>query len=42
MTSTELAQSYLYSITGKGAKEFILFEEAAHYPQFEEMEVFCQ
>lgn len=36
MTSPESAKNYLNNITGEGKKEFILFEESAHYPQFEE------
>ncbi len=42
MTSPETAENYLCSITGEGAKELILFEESAHYPQFEEEEEFYQ
>lgn len=42
MTSPESAESYLYSLSGDGTKEFILFEESAHYPQFEEEEAFYQ
>lgn len=42
MTSPEVAERYLYSIEGEGTKEFILFEESAHYPQFEEEEKFYQ
>lgn len=42
MTSPEVAENYLYSIEGEGTKEFILFEESAHYPQFEEEEKFYQ
>ena len=42
MTSPESAQNYLDNITGEGIKEFILFEESAHYPQFEEEQKFHQ
>ncbi|MGN1083947.1 MAG: alpha/beta fold hydrolase [Lachnospiraceae bacterium] len=42
MTSPETAERYLHSITGEGTKEFILFDESAHYPQFEEEEKFYQ
>lgn len=42
MTSAEAAERYLYSLTGEGAKEFKLFDESAHYPQFEEEETFYQ
>lgn len=41
MTSPETAEAYLQSITGDGIKEFVLFEESAHYPQFEEEEKFA-
>lgn len=40
MTSPEAAERYLYSITGDGVKEMIMFDESAHYPQFEEEEKF--
>ncbi len=42
MTSPETAESYLQSMTGEGVKEFVLFEESAHYPQFEEEEKFAR
>ena len=42
MTSPEAAQNYLDNITGDGIKEFLLFEESAHYPQFEEEQKFHQ
>ncbi len=42
MTSPEVAEEYLYNLTGEGTKEFILYEESAHYPQFEEEEEFYQ
>lgn len=42
LTSLESAESYLYSLTGDGAKEIVLFEESAHYLQFEEEEAFYQ
>lgn len=42
MTSPESAESYLYSLQGDEIKEFILFDESAHYPQFEEEEAFYQ
>lgn len=32
MTSPESAKKYLDSLTGEGIKEFLLFEESAHYP----------
>ena len=41
MTSPEVAEEYLNSIKGEGMKEFVLFDESAHYPQFEEKEKFC-
>lgn len=42
MTSPESAQKYLDNITGDGIKEFLVFEESAHYPQFEEEQKFYQ
>ena len=42
MTSPETAENYLCNMTGEGTKEFILFDESAHYPQFEEEEKFYQ
>ena len=42
MTSPESAKEYLNSLTGEGMKEFVLFNESAHYPQFEEEEKFCE
>lgn len=42
MTSPESAQNYLENLSGDGIKEFILFEESAHYPQFEEEQRFYQ
>lgn len=42
MTSPEAAELYLDNMTVEGKKEFILFEESAHYPQFEEKQKFCQ
>jgi pimeloyl-ACP methyl ester carboxylesterase len=42
MTSPETAENYLNSITGEGTKELTLFDESAHYPQFEEEEKFYQ
>ena len=40
MTSPEAAEEYLQDIKGDGEKKFILFENSAHYPQFEEKEAF--
>ena len=42
MTSSKAAEKYLNSIAGDGTKEIILFDESAHYPQFEEKEKFYQ
>lgn len=42
MTSPEAAENYLNRLMGEGSKQFVLFEESAHYPQFEEAERFCQ
>ena len=40
MTSPEAAREYLQNLEGDGEKEFVLFENSAHYPQFEEKEEF--
>lgn len=40
MTSPKAADDYLYSIMGEGTKELVLFEESAHYPQFEQEDDF--
>ena len=42
MTSPEAAKEYLDSLGGEGAKEFVIFDESAHYPQFEEKESFSK
>lgn len=42
MTSPETAENYLCNMADEGIKEFILFDESAHYPQFEEEEKFYQ
>ena len=42
MTSPEAAEEYLQNIEGDGEKVFVLFENSAHYPQFEEKEEFDQ
>lgn len=42
MTSPEAAENYLRTLTGEGEKEFVLFDESAHYPQFEQEDDFCQ
>lgn len=42
MTSPEIAEKYLCNMTGEGTKQFILFDESAHYPQFEEEAKFYQ
>ena len=42
MTSPEAAEAYLSILGGTGSREFVLFEESAHYPQFEEQETFYQ
>ncbi|MNC62438.1 hypothetical protein D3C75_1124600 [compost metagenome] len=39
MTSTSAAKDY-YDTLEAPVKEFVLFEESAHYPQFEEKERF--
>lgn len=40
MTTPEAAEEYLNSIGGEGDREMIIFENSAHYPQFEEKENF--
>lgn len=42
MTSPESAEDYLKDIKGEAEKEFVLFEESAHFPQFEEGERFYE
>lgn len=42
MTSPKAAENYLEQLTGDGVKEFVLFEESAHYPQLEEKQKFHQ
>lgn len=42
MTSPKAAEVYLNSLSGEGEKKFVLFEESAHYPQFEETQKFYQ
>ena len=40
MTSPEAAEEYLQNIEGDVVKVFVVFENSAHYPQFEEKEEF--
>lgn len=40
MTSPEAAEKYLDRLKGDSTQEIILFENSAHYPQFEEKEKF--
>jgi L-proline amide hydrolase len=40
MTSPEAAEKYLSSLDGAFPREMIIFENSAHYPQFEEKERF--
>lgn len=40
MTSPEAAEEYLNHISGASARELVIFENSAHYPQFEEEEKF--
>ncbi len=42
MTPPEAAEEYLNDLTCHQGKEFILFEESAHFPQFEERQRFYQ
>ena len=39
---TEAAKEYLQSLGGEGAREMVIYEESAHYPQFEEKEAFSK
>lgn len=40
MTSPEAAEAYLHSLTGQFPRKMVIFEDSAHYPQFEEKEDF--
>ncbi len=40
MTSPEAAEEYLNNLAGLTACELVIFEDSAHYPQFEEKEKF--
>lgn len=42
MTSPEEAEKYLNSLSGEGTKQIVIFEDSAHYPQFEEKEKFYE
>ena len=42
MTSPEAAKEYLDSLGGEGSREFVVFDESAHYPQFEERQAFSK
>ncbi len=42
MTSPEAADQYLNSLHGKGTRELVIFDDSAHYPQFEEKDKFYQ
>lgn len=42
MTSPEAAEEYLNNLEGMGTHEMVIFEDSAHYPQFEEKEKFYQ
>ena len=42
MTSPEVAEKYLTNLGGEGIKEMVIFEDSAHYPQFEEKEKFYE
>jgi pimeloyl-ACP methyl ester carboxylesterase len=42
MTAPEAAERYLCHLSGVGTKEFLLFENSAHYPHFEENDRFCR
>lgn len=40
MTSPTVAEEYLKSLTGEFTRQMVIFEDSAHYPQFEEKENF--
>ena len=40
MTSPTAAEKYLCSLNGEFTREMVIFEDSAHYPQFEEKEKF--
>lgn len=40
MTSPETAEEDLHSLTGNSIRQMVIFEDSAHYPQFEEKENF--
>jgi L-proline amide hydrolase len=42
MTSPEAAEEYLNSLNVKSTKQMVIFEDSAHYPQFEEKEKFYE
>ena len=42
MTSPEVAEKYLTNLGGERTKEMVIFEDSAHYPQFEEKEKFYE
>lgn len=42
MTSLQAAEDYLYTLGGHHTRELVIFEESAHYPQFEEEAKFYQ
>lgn len=42
MTSPESAEEYLNNLSGDGTRELVIFDDSAHYPQFEEKEKFYE
>lgn len=42
MTSPVAAENYLNSLAEDSVREMILFDDSAHYPQFEEPDKFCE
>lgn len=42
MTAPEAAEHYLHRLSGAGTKEFLLFEDSAHYPHLEKNDRFCR
>lgn len=42
MTAPEAAENYLHRLGGTGTRGFLLYENSAHYPQFEEKDRFSR
>ncbi|GAA0321415.1 hypothetical protein GCM10008967_09940 [Bacillus carboniphilus] len=41
MTSVNIAETYFHQLDAP-LKEFVIFEKSAHYPQFEQEELFAE